>query len=78
MRSYLNSYLDKIYETNSNEDTNKLASSSIDLQKKIEISDETIEIALGHLKNDSQIIDIIINMLLIKDDHKNLIIFVVI
>ena len=67
LRSFLNAHLEKIYK--SSEENGKAAESA----KKLEISDETIEIALDYLKNNSQIIDIVINMLLIKGGHKSLI-----
>ena len=68
LRSFLNRHLDKVYKS-ANEDAEKAP----DGAKKLEISDETIEVALEYLKSNSQIIDIVIDMLLIKGGHKSLI-----
>ena len=74
LRQFLNNYLDKIHKTNEEqiEVLEKINKIEID-QISNQISDETIELALEYLKNNSQIIDILINLLLIKGTHKNLI-----
>lgn len=71
LRQQLNDYLEKLYRKD--DDHSDAKDNKKDKTNKIEISDETIEIALDYLKNNSQIVDIIINLLLIKGAHKNLI-----
>ena len=81
LRSLLNGHLDKLYRGTDDDPADALAIADKSLEnqvnkewwKKIEISDATIELALEYLKSNSQIIDIVINILLIKGDHKNLI-----